>query len=162
MRIEQLIEIATKTAKGKDNFEEGAVGSNGYGFVFKDPNSKIKYITDIYSHKYCEAGSMRAVVKNWEKFKDFRALKELSNGIWDDLLLVGSLKSLVPNLQFGGFSLFDAWMFVRTPKRRMFPATFYWAQSGLSIGGWTSYDIDPFARERIFPEERSQSLIVRS
>ncbi len=154
MRIEQIIKLVTEAAEGKDNFKEGAVGTNNYGFVFKDLNSNIPYVTDTYSHKYFEAGSMRDVLKIWKKVKSFEELKDLSNfDEKNDLLLVGSLKTLVPTLQFGGFNMFRIWMFVKTPKERMFPATFYWGSSGVSIGGWASYGITPFAKEIIFPED---------
>jgi len=56
-----------------------------------------------------------------------------------DLLLAGSLKTLIPTLRFGGDErLFHAWVFVKTPDGKQFPATFYYAQSGLSMGGWKS------------------------
>jgi len=54
-----------------------------------------------------------------------------------DLFLAGSVKTLVPSLKFGGFeSLFNVWMFVRTPDGKRFPATFYYGASRLSIGAW--------------------------
>lgn len=153
MRIEQLIRLVTEATEGKDNIKEGIVGSNGYGFVFKDLNSNITYIINTNSHKYCEAGSMREVVKIWKKVKNIRELKDLSHrDELYDLILAGSLKTLVPTLQFGGFSMFSVWGFVKTPKDRMFPFTFYFAQSGVSIGGWASYGITPFAKEIVFPE----------
>jgi len=154
MRIKQLVQLVTDAAGGKDNFKEGAVGSNGYSFVFKDSKSQIPYITGLYSQKYCEAGSMRDVMKIWKKVKNFKDLKDLSNfDEMKDLLLAGSLKTLLPNLQFGGFSMFKVWMLVKTPEEYLFPTTFYWGVSGPTIGGWTSYDIDPITKERIFPEE---------
>jgi hypothetical protein len=154
MRIEQIIKIVTDAAEGKDNIKEGAVGSNGYGFVFKDLNSNISFVTNTNSHKYCEAGSMRNVIKNWKKVKNFEELRDVSNfNEENDLLLVGSLKTLVPTLQFGGFNMFKIWMFVKTPEDHMFPATFYWGSSGVSIGGWASYGITPFAKKIIFPED---------
>lgn len=154
MRIEQLIQLVTDAAGGKDNFKEGAVGSNGYGFVFKDLNSKIPYITSLYSQKYCEAGSNRDVIRILKKVKSFKDLKNFSNlDQMKDLLLLGSLKTLVPNLQLGGFNMFKVWMLVKTPEEYLFPITFYWGVSGLTIGGWTSYDMDTITKEKIFSEE---------
>ena len=124
MRIEQIIKLVTEAAEGKDNIKEGAVGSNGYGFVFKDLNSNISFVTNTNSHKYCEAGSMRNVIKNWIKVKNFEELRDVSNfNEENDLLLAGSLKTL------------------------------YWGKSGVSIGSWASYGITPFAKEIIFPED---------
>ena len=147
MRIEQLVELVTKAAHGDDNFKEGAVGSNGYSFVFKALDSKFKYITSNNSYKYCGAGSCRYTLENFYKHGI------LWSDTFYDLHLVGSLKTLIPTLQFGGLEeLIDSWMFVRTPKGRMFPTTFYWGQSGLSIGGWRGKGEHPYRRERVLPK----------
>ncbi len=156
MIIKQIIKFATEAAEGKDNFEEGAVGYNGYGFVFKDlkSNTEVPFIFSITSHKYCETGSSRDILKHWKKVKTIEELQNLARlDEYDDLLFAGSLKTLVPTLQFGGFTMFNVWMFVKTPKDRFFPATFYWGQSGPTVGGWASYGITPFVKEIVFPEE---------
>jgi len=154
MKINEVLCLAQQAAEGKDNFKEGAVGSNGYGFVFKDLKTDIPFVTDIYSHKYCEAGSMRDISKLWKKVKNFEELRDYSDFDEEkDLLLAGSLKTLIPTGQFGGFNMFRIWMFVKTPEEHMFPAIFYWGASGVSIGGWASYGITPFAKEIIFPED---------
>jgi hypothetical protein len=72
-----------------------------------------------------------------------------------DLFFGGALKILLPKTEFGGCEqLFDVWMFVKTPKGQMFPATFYFGQSGASIGGWSpDYRVFLFAEERTFPQE---------
>lgn len=148
MRIEQLVELVTKAAHGEDNFKEGAVGSNGYGFIFKDLQSDIKYVTNKASHKYCGAGSCRHVLENFYKHGS------LNYDVFYNLKLVGSLKTLIPNIQFGGLEkFFDAWMFVKTPEDHMFPATFYWGKLGLSIGGWRGKGEHPFKKERVLPED---------
>ena len=54
MKINEVLCLAQQAAEGKDNFKEGAVGSNGYGFVFKDLKTDIPFVTDIYINKYCE------------------------------------------------------------------------------------------------------------
>lgn len=156
MIIEQIIKLATEAAEGNDNLKEGAVGSNGYGFVFKDlkTNSESPFIFSITSHKYCETGSSRDILKHWKKAKTIEELQNLARlDEYDNLLFAGSLKTLMSTLQFGGFTMFNVWMFVKTPKDRFFPATFYWGQSGPYIGGWASYGITPFVKEIIFPEE---------
>jgi len=57
-----------------------------------------------------------------------------------DLLLAGSLKTLIPKLQFGGDeTFFNIWMFVKTPDGKTFPGTFYYGASGPSVGGWMRY-----------------------
>jgi len=141
MRIKQIIKLATEATKEKDNLNEGAVGSNGYGFVFKDfdTHSNIPFITPNESHKFCGAGAYRDYTKKLQKHDKIDKFSDLLRyNPKLDLLLAGSLKRIVPTLQFGGIELlFKVWMFVLTPKGQMFPAIFYWGQSGLSIGGWS-------------------------
>lgn len=146
MRIKQVIRLATDAANGKDNFKKGAVGSNGYGFVFRDDSHpKDPYIASWGSHKFCGAGAYRDLSKKVEKklkkhsdksdfFSDLLRYDEKL-----DLLIAGSLKTLVPTLQFGPQIelLFNVWMLVMIPDGRFFPATIYWGQSGLSIGAWS-------------------------
>lgn len=145
MRIEQIIKLTALASRGDDNFNEGAVGSNGYGFTFKDLHAHpdLSFITSINSHKFCSAGAYRGYAKRLEsrlgshyEFDGFPDM--LRYHPKRDLLLVGSLKTLLPTLQFGGVELlFEVWMYVITPDDRKFPATFYWGPSGLSIGGWS-------------------------
>ncbi len=146
MRIEQITKLATDAANGKDNFKKGAVGSNEYGFVFKDSKSHLEepYIVPYGWHKLCDAGAYRdqlknikKKLKNYDKSDFFSGILRYDNKL--DLLFAGSVKTLVPTLQFGGFLLFEAWMFVITPEGRIFPATLYWGQTGLSIGAWSGY-----------------------
>lgn len=164
MDIEEIISLVSEAAKGKDYFEKGAVGSNGFGFVFKDLDSDIPYVTFKGSSKVFGAGSHRNVTKNFRKLVKLGELKNF-NDLHDidpnyDLLLAGSVKKLLPTIKFGGYEeLFDVWMFVKTPEGKMFPATFYYAQSGLSIGGWGRKDsrtgryFDSYTGENVFPED---------
>ena len=161
MRIEQIIKLVTEAAEGKDDFKEGAVGSNGYGFVFRDFDSHPTepYIVPWGYSKFCGAGSHRLLLKRpIESFSDFyRYDVDL------DLLVGGSLKTLVPTLKFGGDeSLFRIWMFVRTPEDRMFPATIYWGQSGLSIGGWSKVGVHLLIKEQGPLDEFSEIINSRS
>jgi len=171
--IFEIIELAKEAAGGKDNVKEGAVGSNGYGFVFREPDLNPSpsnpYIFSVSSQKLCGAGAQRGFLERLEgnslsqkfitvynithsKIDNIRDLVRYEREL--DLLFAGSVKRLVPNLQFGGDErVFDVWMFVVTPEGQMFPTTLYWRQSGLSLGGWTSYKMSYFLKERIFPED---------
>ncbi|MFX1479158.1 MAG: hypothetical protein ACFFCI_13580 [Promethearchaeota archaeon] len=152
MRFKQVVELAVKVANGKNYFKEGAVGSNGYGFVFKDFNAHPiePYMVPFGSHKLCGAGSHRDVKKKLERHEEIEDFSDvLRYDMKYDLLIVGSLKNLLPTLQFGGIEqLFEVWMFVKTPEDQKFPATFYWGQSGLSIGGWSKDSIYLLMREK--------------
>lgn len=178
MQVEELIKLISRTAAGIDNFTKGAVGFNEYGFIFKDYNSRIPFVTSDGSGKAFGAGSYRYGVEYFRKFYDLensverpmdgfiKQFKRLENpkSLEEfytidpkyDLLLAGSLKTLVPSITFGGYEeFFDVWMFVKTPKDELFPATFYYGQSGPSIGGWSpKYNfIDVYTHKKVFPQE---------
>jgi len=150
MNITELINLVSEASNGKDDFEKGVVGSNGYGFVFKDLNSEIPYVTFKGSSKLFSAGSQRDAIKNYKKTGIYTIDQE------SDLLLIGSVNTLVPTLKFGGYEeLFDVWVLVRTSENKMFPIRFYYGQSGLCIGGWKAgYNyIDTNTGQKVFPKE---------
>ena len=164
MNIDELILRVSETSEGKDNIEKGAVGSNDYGFVFKDLDSDIPYVTFRGSSKAFGAGSHRDFVDNFRKLRKLRKIQSFDElytiSPEFDLLLAGSVKTLVPSLKFGGIEeLFDVWMFVKTPEGMMFPARFYYAQSGPSIAGWGRKDsrtgryFDSYTGENVFPKD---------
>ncbi|KKM72149.1 hypothetical protein LCGC14_1423420 [marine sediment metagenome] len=157
LSVENLIKLVSKAANGEDNFKSGAVGFNGYGFVFRDydSNSRNSFINNNGSSKLCSIGAFRQIYKRVLANPDIlRTPKKLL--MYDpklDLNFGGALKYLIPELSFGGIeNLFDVWVFVTTPKNQMFPLTFYFGQSGTSIGGWTP-DYHLFYKEHDFPQQ---------
>ena len=149
----------SEAADGQDNFKEGAIGFNGYGFVFKklDYISQDSFVIGDGSSKLCSIGAFKDIYKKFtERQGPLKSPKDLLNyNPKNDLYFGGALRTLVPDMEFGGCeSLFHAWMFVKTPKGQMFPATFYYGQSGTSVGGWSpDYRVFLFAEERTFPKE---------
>ncbi len=181
MQVEELISLVSNAVNGADNFTKGAVGFNGYGFVFKNLNCGIPYITSRGSGKAFGAGSHRYGVENFRKFyelessiekpedgfrKQFKRLKSPRSldefytvDSKYDMLLAGSLKTLVPSLKFGGYEeFFKVWMFVKTPEGKLFPAKFYYGQSGLSIGGWRPDENYIDFGEKVFPKNFEEIL----
>ena len=79
MRIEQIIKLATEAAEGCDNLKEGAVGSNGYGFVFKDfdTHQNEPFIVPYGSSKFCGAGTHRNFIKNLRIYKNLDVVSDL-------------------------------------------------------------------------------------
>jgi len=158
----EIIELVLQAADGTDNIKKGAVGFAGYGFVFK--NEKVLYplFPRGQNSKVCSIGALRGL---YERLTDavrystkLESLKELQN--YDDkydLYFGGSLKTLEPTLEFGGYELFyEVWMFAKTPDGKMFPATFYWAQSGTSLSGWDLEEVKELEAQTgksFFPEE---------
>ncbi|MFX1571802.1 MAG: hypothetical protein ACFFB0_03560 [Promethearchaeota archaeon] len=162
MDILELLDLVIKASEGIDHIEEGAVGSNGYGFVFRDPfNSKESFIVTIESSKFCTVSFHRKIKTPWHFLRDRKEdlVKFLIQEDKSDILLAGSLKTLIPNLKFGrdlGEILFDSWVFIRTPNDKRFPASFYYGQSGFALGGWDSY-IDELGND-IFPNDFSSEI----
>ncbi len=159
MKINHLIKLVSEAADEQDNFKEGAIGFNGYGFVFKklDYNSQDSFIIGDGSSKLCSTGAFRDIYKKSIKHQGpLKNPKNLFNyNPENDLYFGGALKTLIPDMEFGGYeSLYHIWMFVKTPKGQMFPATFYYGQSGTSIGGWSpDYRVFLFAEGRKLPQE---------
>jgi len=159
LKVSRLIKLVSNAAEGRDNLKEGAIGFNNYGFVFRDYDyeSENSFIIGDGSSKLCSFGAFREVYKkSLEVQGPIKSSRDLLN--YDpkfDLYFGGALKTLIPKMEFGGYEqLFHVWMFVKTPKGQMFPATFYYGQSGTSIGGWSpDYRVFLFAEERAFPPE---------
>jgi len=159
LEIESLLKLVSEAADGKDDFKEGAIGYNGYGFVFRDYDYKSKnsFIIGDGSSKLCSVGAFSDIYK---KSLEIQGPIKSSKGLLNyspklDLYFGGALKTLAPKIEFGGNEqLFHVWMFVKTPKGQIFPATFYYGQSGTSIGGWSpDYRVFLFAEARTFPPE---------
>lgn len=158
--LDYLIKLVSEATEGKDNFKEGAVGSNGYGFIFRnyDYASKNSFIINYGSCGLCFIGIFRSVHKkfkrNMERMRDLDYLLSLLN--YDpklDLHFGGALKTLIPEIKFGGYEiLFDVWVFVKSPKDQLFPVTFYYKNFGPSIGAWDS-DYQIYTGKKVFPKE---------
>jgi len=149
----------SEAADGQDNFKKGAIGFNGYGFVFKklDYISQDSFVIGDGSSKLCSIGAFKDVYKKALEIQNpIKSPRDLLNyDPKNDLYFGGALKTLVPKMEFGGCEqLFNVWLFVKSPKGQMFPATFYYGQSGTSIGAWSpDYRVFLFAEERTFPQE---------
>ena len=155
MRVDRLIKLVSKAAEGKDSLKNGAIGFYNYGFVFKDFDYKSKnsFVIGDGSSKLCSIGALKDVYKKSLEIQgSLKGSRNLLNyNPKFDLYFGGALKTLIPKLEFGVYeSLFHVWMFVKTPKGQMFPATFYYGQSGTSIGGWS-----PDYRAFLFKEHRT-------
>ncbi|MFW9878676.1 MAG: hypothetical protein ACFFG0_36820 [Candidatus Thorarchaeota archaeon] len=148
--MEELLKLVSFAANGIDAIEKGAVGYNGYGFVFRDLSSSLVPFIRSGGSKFCTFSFHREIGKKW----DNESLKE---ELKYDIFLTGCLKTLVPSLKFGGDEiLFNCWIFVKTPEKKIFPGTFYYGQSGLSLGGWGANDNYTYKKE--FPEKFNEII----
>lgn len=131
MEIKELLEAVSNAVEGNDSIEKGVIGFNGFGFAFKNSFSpNCPYVKTDHSSKFCTLSFYREIGRKW----DADSLRREQNY---DIYLTGCIKALVPSLKIGGYErLFYSWMFISTPDGRQFPATFYYGQSGMSLGGW--------------------------
>ncbi len=159
MKISELIKLLSKAAEGKDSIAEGAVGSNFFGFVFRD----VVFVEDLldlgYLSQFCNVGTMPMFLHNFSGDPDaFFKYSDLSF----DISCIGSLKTLVPTIKFCMDDLlFEVWMLVRTPKGEVFPASFYYGKSRLAIGGWNINTIELFHKIKFYlPKELNEFTTV--
>ncbi len=146
MDFKYLLNLAGRAAKGYDDLKNGSVGYNGYGFVFRE----LKF---PFSRKLFNFGSMGKFAQDLENDhsndKGFQ-----SYDVFQDILLVGSIKTLVPSLELGGDEiLFNAWMFVATNDGRAFPTHVYYRTTRLAVGGWKFGESGWFDVDSQIPEE---------
>ena len=154
MDIKNIKNLASNGALGQIDINKSQVGSNRYGFVFFDFHGTfVDHVFKTGSGKVCGAGAHFGDFENFMtpdelKFEKLSNIGGLMNDIRHDLLLAGSLKTLLPELNFGGGEmLFNSLMFVITPDGLFFPATFYYGASGTALGGWHSEDYEIFPYE---------------
>lgn len=151
--IDMLPKLLEDAGEDKVNYEENVIHFQGYSFLFRNPYIKPRdsYVNVKFSSKLSSAGVWRKVIKeSMENLDKIRSLDELNlEDTKLDFLFGGSLKTLLPTLKFGGYeNLFDVWIFAKTPEGYIFPATFYYGQSGTSVGGWRIY-----RAKEVFPAE---------
>jgi hypothetical protein len=147
IKCNTLLELVSKGTKGVDEFSKGVVGINGFGFVFRGLDSSLPYVRSTNSSKFCTLSSLRDFrkIKKTFPYFDFDEQKY-------EILLGSTLRRLIPNIQYGGIeTLFDVWVFVKTPDGMQFPATFYYGPSGAALGGWKDFKDDN--GKDIFPKE---------
>lgn len=155
--IQKMAKLLDAPISGRSHVKQGAMENNGYLFIFKDYSDVPDELNLAYSHKVCAVGTMRHFEKDLENLKnyDFDSMMVEEK---EDLLLMASLKTLLPELKFGGDEvLFDSFMLVKTPEGNVFPATFYYGPSGLSMGGWSGFS-DHFQDTVKFPKEFSDLI----
>jgi len=123
--------------------DQGLIQINGFTFIFRDYIDVPKDLMVAYSHSICEIGSARQKTSG-------RGFTQFYSD--EDIRLIGSLKTLVPNLDIGGEDeIFTAWLFVKTPDGKEFPIDFYYSKTSLKIAGWSVFP-DKEITEDHFPE----------
>jgi len=153
MFFNHLLRLAKDAAGGIDNIGQGAIGTDGYGFVFRDKDYMEKYVEVYHSSKFQSLGSMREFMEMFKKDMKsaFKSIDDID--ALQDVYLIGSIKTLVPTMNFGGPDvLFSVWVFIITPEGYRFPASLYYGPSRLAFGGW-SEEKRFFDDQREFPKE---------
>ena len=151
--IDEFLKLLEGPTEDKIVYEKSVIHFQNYSFLFRNPYIKPRdsYVTVKFSSKFSSAGIWREVIKySMENLDKIKSLDELNlEDTKQDFLYGGALKTLLPTLKFGGYeTLFEVWMFVKTPEGYMFPATFYYGQSGTSFDGWRLDEA-----KKVFPTE---------
>ena len=148
-KFRRILDILFQVTEGQDCIEKGAVGFAGYSFVFFSHNhEEIKTYFPSLGSKVCGIGALRGGYEKLESsvlgYEKIHTLEDLLN--YDtkyDLLLAGSLKTLVPSLRFGGYETFyRVALFGKTPDKKLVPAMFYWGVTCTSLGSWRLEDLN--------------------
>ncbi|MFX1377150.1 MAG: hypothetical protein ACFFA0_15195 [Promethearchaeota archaeon] len=153
MRYKDLVKLVLNIIKDKDNLSKGSIGFNGYGFVFRDIKDISLNFNPNYSSQICSVGTVRKFLCDLNQDSDsniFYRHYDMSS----DLIYISAIKTLVPSLKSGTNDLlFEVWMLVKTPEKRIFPAIFYYGRSRLAIGGWNLDIIKSLDDEFDFPND---------
>lgn len=153
MKINKFLKLLEYPLEDKVDIAKKVVYFQNYAFLFRDRwlSPQDLFVTGQLSSKFSSLGVWRRVVSySVENLDLLRNIDEV--GLEDtkqDFLFGGILRTLLPTLKFGGYeSLFSVWVFVKTPEDFLFPFTFYYGQSGTSLGGWGFGEA-----KKIFPSE---------
>ncbi len=141
MNIKELLLLVSRASRGYDSIRRAAIGFKGYGFLFRDFEDSKSFITSKLSSKVCGLGAFfdfnKGLGSNAMRNLDFNGLLIYNEEL--DILFGGSLKTLLPNLRFGGDEiLYKVWVLVKTPDKKLFPGKLYFGPSGTSFAGWRS------------------------
>ena len=104
MKVKKLLRLISNSTE-VDNIKEGVIECYGYTFIFKDIKYIPKHLSRCQSGGVCSVGTVRKAFKEWsnettENFNDFFKYDRKK-----DVLLAGSVKIIVPTLEFGGMNI---------------------------------------------------------
>jgi len=138
----KIINLIKSMSFGVDILEEGGIVSMGYSFLFKNEDSLPDGIEFRGGGRIYPLGSMKDFAIDLETHEtiDLNSYISDEEGHYKDIDIIGSLKTLVPDMTFGDprlqDTMFDVWVFVKAPKDRMFPVRMYYGPTRLALGRW--------------------------
>lgn len=151
MNLKKIKTLVDNASKGKNSIEEGAVGYQGYGFVFKEIDEIKGKVNFSGSSKICSLGKTKEILKDFER--KINVVENISEYSYlNNVMFIGSIKTLVPSLKVGlrYGDLFKSWVFVKTPENRQFAVKVYYGRSGLAVGGWDTTRNYNFTKDERF------------
>lgn len=118
MDVKELTKLLYEASQGKDDFNKGIVGVEGFGFVFRN-------YEDI-SHLISEIQTMRNII-NLDRIIENKFSMRYDRAT----VYIAALKTLIPNIQLAGGveELFNVWAFMLY-KDKIYPFNFYFGVSG--------------------------------
>ncbi len=139
---QKIASLVTSAADGIDNIEEGVVGSNSYGFLLRDKEILPNGIKYCGGGRIYPLGSMKDFAIDLETHEkvDLNYYFSDEEGHCQDIEIIGRLRTLASDMRFTDprevDTMFDVFVFVRTPEGRMFPASLYYGPTRLALGRW--------------------------
>jgi len=133
----EVLKLVNLAAEGKDYIEMGSVGYGGYGFVFRD--------LDFFEHFPGELNRYRPIVNVGDQpiEKIIRSQGECDRDefyyyYYLKVLMIGSLKTLLPSLEFKDAKksdiLFEVWVIIKTPQGKIFPLIYHYDRYRMALG----------------------------
>ncbi len=126
--------VRAKFFNGSHDIKNGIIVAKDYCFlVLKEMRdydvSEFAKLTAFGAYRGVHERFLNTRLKNSDDFLD-----QLSYDVSIDLLAVGSLKTIIPYLEVGGYeSLFNVLIVAKTPNNEIFPFIFYFGPSGTAI-----------------------------
>lgn len=123
----------------KFDLKNGVIAYGNYSFlILKEIRcydiSAFKRLSSFGAYKGIHEKFLNDHLKNVDEFLD-----QFSYDVSIDLLMVGSLKTILPTLELGGYeTFFNTMVITKTPNNKIFPIVFYFGPSGIAISSTDS------------------------
>lgn len=129
-------EVIVGLLKRENNLDKAILSLNGYSFLFLDI-AKINIDLSSFEKLIPFDIDEGTFAKRNSKLETLNIGVDIfSHDISMDLFIGGSLKTLLPDLKFGGYeNLFTVLILILNPDSEIFPILFYFGPSGIVIGG---------------------------
>ncbi len=136
----ELLKLVMLSANGKDDIEKGTIGHGGYGFVLRDQDFFKEFSEEIFNYDFyrigVEIGDQHSLSKDMKNGKF--EMDQLEYYSLINALMIGSLKTLLPNIKFLDANdsdiLLTVWVIIKTPEGKIFPVIYHYDRYRMAFG----------------------------